>query len=87
MKAKFILDVGEPLHMPVLTTFNYFLVEGFSEALSVGVVHVLFKGGDASEFDNYKGIMVGLILINLFVMIIDKKLSKWAEQHWLHAKG
>jgi hypothetical protein len=54
MKAKFILDAGEMLHMPLLTTFNYFLAEGFPEALSIGVVHALFKGGDAFEFDNYR---------------------------------
>jgi hypothetical protein len=51
------------------------------------VVHALFKGGDASKFDNYKGINVGPILAKLFVMILDKRLSEWAEQHWLHAKG
>jgi hypothetical protein len=87
MKAKFILDARELLHMPLLTTFNCFLVEGFPEALSIEVVHALFKGGDASIFDNYKGIMVGLILTKLFVMILDKRLSKWGEQHGLRAKG
>jgi len=51
------------------------------------VVHALFKGGDASEFDNYKGIMVGPILAKLFAMILDKRLSEWAEQHGLCAKG
>jgi hypothetical protein len=45
MKAKFILDAGELLHMPLLTTFNCFLEEGFPKALSIGVVHALFKGG------------------------------------------
>ncbi len=45
MKAEFILDAGEVLHMPLLTTFNCFLAEGFLEALSTGVVHALFKGG------------------------------------------
>jgi len=87
MKAEFILDVGELLHVPLLTTFNYFLVEGFLEALSTGVVHTLFKGGDAFEFDNYSGIKVGPILAKLFVMILDKRLSKWAKQHGLRAKG
>jgi hypothetical protein len=29
MKAVFILDAGELLHMPLLTTFNSFLEEGF----------------------------------------------------------
>jgi hypothetical protein len=34
MKAEFILDAGELLHMPLLTSFNSFLAEGFPEALS-----------------------------------------------------
>jgi hypothetical protein len=79
MKVEFILDAGELLHMPLLVTFNCFLVEGFLKALSIGVVHVRFKGGNASEFDNYRGITVGPILTKLFAMIHDKRLSKWAE--------
>jgi hypothetical protein len=42
MKVEFILDTRELLHMPLLTTFNCFLEEGFLEALSTGMVHVLF---------------------------------------------
>jgi hypothetical protein len=49
MKAEFILDVGKLLHMPLLTMFNCFLAEGFSEALSTRMAHTLFKGGDASN--------------------------------------
>jgi len=79
MKAKFILDAGKLLHMPLLIAFNCFLAEAFPKALSIGVVHTLFKWGDASEFDNYRGITVGPILAKLFVMILDKRLSKWAE--------
>jgi hypothetical protein len=87
MKVEFILDAGELLHMPLLTTFNCFLEEGFLEALSTGVVHVLFKGGDASKFDNYRGITVGPILAKLFAMILEKRLNEWVEQHGLRAKG
>jgi len=76
MKFKFILDAKKLLHMPLLTTFNYFLVEGFLEAFSTRVVHMLFKGGDAFKFENYKGITVGPILTKLFVMILDKRLSE-----------
>jgi hypothetical protein len=79
MKSKFILDVGELLHMPLLTTFNCFLVEGFLEALSTWVVHALFKGGDVSEFHNYRGITVGPILAKLFIMILDQRLNEWAK--------
>jgi hypothetical protein len=78
MKAEFILDAGELLHMSLLTTFNCFLVECFLKALSTKVVHAFFKGGDASEFDNYRGITFGLIVAKLFAMILDKRLSKWA---------
>jgi hypothetical protein len=42
---------------------------------------MLFKGGDAFEFDNYKGVTIRLILTKLFIMILDKRLSEWAEQH------
>jgi hypothetical protein len=87
MKTEFILDARELLHMPLLTTFNCFLVEGFPEALSTRVVHTLFKGGDASEFNNYRGITVGPILAKLFTMILEKRLSNWAKQHGLRAKG
>jgi len=87
MKVEFILDVGELLHMPILIMFNCFLEEGFPKALSIGVVHVLFKRSDASEFDNYMGITIGPILAKLFAMILDKRLSEWVEQHGLRAKG
>jgi hypothetical protein len=43
MKVEFILDAEELLHMPLLIAFNYFLAKCFLEALSVGVVHALFK--------------------------------------------
>jgi hypothetical protein len=86
MKVEFILDVGKLQDMPLLTTFNCFLAEGFPEAFSIGVVHMFFKGGDAFKFDNYKGITIGPILAKLFVMILDKRLNKWAEQHGLCAK-
>jgi hypothetical protein len=87
MKAEFISDAGELLHMPLLTTFNCFLAKGFPEAFSTGLVHVFFKGGDASQFNNYRGIMVGPILAKLFAMIFDKRLREWPKQHGLHAKG
>jgi hypothetical protein len=78
MKAKFILDAGELVHMPLLIVFNYFLTKGFLKTLSTKVVHVIFKGDDAFEFDNYRGITVRPILAKLFAMILDKRLSEWA---------
>jgi hypothetical protein len=87
MKAEFILDMGELLHMPLLITFNCFLTEGFPEALSTWVVHALFKRGNAFEFDNYMGVRVRPILAKLFVMILNKRQNEWVKQHGLRAKG
>jgi hypothetical protein len=87
MKVEFLLDAGKLLYMPLLIIFNYFLEEGFPIALYIGVVLVLLKRGDASEFDKYKEITVGPILAKLFAMILDKRLNEWAKQHELHAKG
>jgi hypothetical protein len=67
MKVEFILDAGQLLDMPLLTTFNCFLAEGCPKALSTGVVHAFFKTGDASEFDNYRGITVRPILAKLLL--------------------
>jgi hypothetical protein len=71
----------------LLTAFNTFLNEGFPEALSTGVVHALFKGGNASEFDNYRGITVGPVLAKLFAVILDARLSDFAEGRGLRANG
>ncbi len=87
VKVEFILDAGKFLHMSLLTMFNCFLAKGFLEALSTRVVYALFKGGDAFVFNNYRGITVGPILAKLFIMILDKRLSEWAEQHGLCAEG
>jgi hypothetical protein len=62
-----------------LIVFNCFLAKGFLEALSTGVVHVLFKGGNASKFDNYRGLIIGPILAKLFTMILDKRLNEWVK--------
>jgi hypothetical protein len=51
------------------------------------IMIIFFKRGNASEFDNYRGITVGLILAKLFTMILHKRLSECAKQHGLHAKG
>ncbi len=48
---------------------------------------MFFKGGDAFEFDNYRGITIGPILTKLFARILHKRISKWVKQHGLHAKG
>jgi len=81
------LDAAPALQQPLLITFNKILREGYCESLSVGIIHALYKGGDCSQFDNYRGITVGPVLAKVFVMILESRISQWVETNDLHAKG
>jgi len=49
IKPKFLLDVAVALQQqPLLIVFNKIMREGYCEALSVGIIHALYKGGDCS---------------------------------------
>jgi hypothetical protein len=47
IKAEFLLDAGDILHVPLQIVFNKLLQQGYSAGLSTGVIHALHKGGDA----------------------------------------
>jgi hypothetical protein len=81
------LDVVVTLQQPLSITFNKILREGYCESLFVGIIHALYKGGDCSQFDNYRGIIVGLVLAKVFAMILESCISQWAETNDLRAKG
>jgi len=81
------LDVVVALQQPLLIAFNKILREGYCESLSVGIIHALYKGGDYSQFDNYRGITVGPVLAKVFAMILESRISQWAKTNDLRAKG
>jgi hypothetical protein len=47
----------------------------------------VFKRGDASVKDNYRGIAVGSTMGKLFSMILEKRLSAFCEQNGFRASG
>jgi hypothetical protein len=55
--------------------------------LSTGVIHALHKGGDALQFENYRGITVGPVLAKVFTMILEARLNSRAEEKGLRARG
>jgi hypothetical protein len=75
------------LHVPLQIVFNKLLQQGYSASLSTRVIHALHKGGDALQFENYRGITVGPVLAKVFAMILEARLSSWVEERGLHAKG
>ncbi len=87
IKVEFLLDAGDMLHIPLQIVFNKLLQQGYSAGLSAGVIHALHKGGDALQFENYRGITVGPVLAKVFAMILEARLSSWAENKGLRARG
>jgi len=87
IKPEFLLDVAAALQQPLLIAFNKILRKGYCESLSVGIIHALYKGGDCSQFDNYRGIIVGLVLAKVFAMILESRISQWVETNDLRTKG
>jgi hypothetical protein len=87
IKPEFLLDATVALQQPLLIAFNKILREGYCESLFVGTIHELYKGGDCSQFDNYMGITIGPVLAKVFTMILESRISQWAETNDLCAKG
>jgi hypothetical protein len=80
VKAEFVINGCDALLRILQTLFNKLLSEGFCSSLVVGVIHALFKSGDASSIDNYRGITVGPVIAKLFVIVLESRLSSWAER-------
>jgi hypothetical protein len=87
IKAEFMLDASDMLHIPLQIVLNKLLQQGYSVGLSTRVIHALHKGGDALQFENYKGITMGPVLAKVFAMILKARLSSWAEEMGLRGRG
>ena len=82
-----IKDGGDLLGSCLLLLFNCMLASHFPECLSVGLITAVYKSGDKSDMSNYRGITVGSVIAKLFAMILEQRLSAWAESHAVKAKG
>ncbi len=87
VKVEFVIDGCDALLRILQTLFNKLLSEGFCSSLVVGVIHALFKSGDASFVDNYRRITVGPVIAKLFAMVFENRLSFWAERKGIRACG
>jgi hypothetical protein len=87
VKAEFVIDGCDALLCILQTLFNKLLNEGFCSSLAVGVIHALFKSGDASSVDNYRGIIVGPVIAKLFAMVLENRLNSWAKRKGIRARG
>lgn len=87
IKAEYLIDAEDILIDPLTTTFNQMLVDDVPQSWCTGVIHPIFKSGDANDPSNYRGITVTSVLAKLFAMILEARMSVWAEDHDLRAAG
>ena len=87
IKPEFLLDAADLLLQPLTCAFNQMLAHGVPESWCMGVIHPIFKAGDANDPGNYRGITVTAILAKLFAMVLESRLSTWAEAKQLRTAG
>ena len=76
------LKAAEPFIVPFLTKlFNRLFQTGyFPTDWSCSVIIPLFKKGNVSNPENYRGISLLSVISKLFTAILNKRLYNWAEQ-------
>ena len=87
IKAEYLIDAEDILLEPLTVTFNQMLIYGVPQSWCSGVIHPIFKSGDANDPSNYRGITVTSVLAKLFAMVLEARMSIWAECHDLRAEG
>jgi len=86
--AEFILDAQEVLVEPLQIIFTNILKTGvYPESLATGVVTPVYKADDPDDPMNYRFITVGPVLGKLFAMILEARISGWAESNNIRAVG
>lgn len=87
IKAEYLLDATDLLLQPLTCTFNQMLQHGVPESWCKGVIHPIFKSGDEHDPANYRGITVTAVLAKLFAMVLENRLTTWAEAKHVRAAG
>jgi len=54
---------------------------------SSAVVCAVYKKGDPTDLDNYRGIAVGCVLGKMYSMLLERRLDRFCEQHVIRAVG
>ena len=77
ISAELLKNLNEQFHKVFVQFFNRILERGdFPEEWAVGIIVLLFKGGDKGNLDNYRGITLLSIFGKLFVGILLQRLNK-----------
>ena len=59
----------------------------FPPEWALGAITPIFKKGDPTDPNNYRGITVGHVLGKLYALVINARLTAWLEERGLRARG
>ncbi len=82
LRAEFLTDAAAELAAPLSSTFTSIFLGSFPHPLNCQIVHPIFKNkGDPLDPNNYRCLSVGPVLSKLYAMILDSRITQWAEGH------
>jgi Reverse transcriptase (RNA-dependent DNA polymerase) len=87
MRAEFLKVASDLLVSPLSTLFTRFLHEGFPSSLSNAFIHPIYKKGDPTDPNNYRGISIISVISKLYASCLEKRLTTFLEFGKLRAKG
>ncbi len=88
IKNEMLKNSSPELQIALLKLFNLTLSSGvFPEVWNTGLISPIFKSGDKTDPNNYRGICVTSNLAKVFCSIINSRISSFLEQHNVISKS
>ena len=89
LKLEFLAPVAHILAPILAELFNACArLRSLPQAWALGAITPLLKpGGNPSDCNSYRGITVGTLLAKLYATIINTRITTWAEENHLRARG
>ena len=82
MISELLKNLDEPTLNIIVKIMNKIFDTGeFPEEWAVGIIVILFKGGEKNDINNYRGITLLSVIGKLLVGMLNERLTKFVEKH------
>ena len=80
--SELLKNLDEPTMSIIVRILNKIFDSGeFPEEWAVGIIVILFKGGEKNDLNNYRGITLLSVIGKLLVGILNERLTKFVEKY------
>ena len=80
--SELLKNLDEPTLKIIVKILNKICDSGdFPEEWAVGIIVILFKGGERNDLNNYRGITLLSVIGKLLVGILNERLTKFVEKY------